>query len=264
MKELIKKTEVIILQGMDYRETSRIITAFSEGFGRIKLIAKGVRNPKSRMAAALQSFVNAEIVFYKKETSEIYLVKEAEMVEFFWDIHNNLLRFNYAAVIADFLSNLVATEQVSKTLYRYSLFTLHRINQGKKEDLPFILTQFLMKSASIIGFRVELEKCTACGRKGFSPHYFSNPKGGILCEKCRKSDLHAVEMSKSVYHFMKKGREHEEAGYYQKMRTEDFREVFLLFSNWFNYHTHRTLKTLDNYIKGKPFDIYYRTIESKE
>ncbi len=251
MKESIKKTEVIILNGMDYRETSRIITAFSEGFGKIKLIAKGVRKPKSRMAAALQSLVNSEIVFYKKETSEIYLVKEAEMVEFFKDIHNVLAKFNYAIVVIDFLFTFLAQEQVSKTLYQYSLFTLHSINQEKKEELPFILIRFLLKGASLLGFRIELEKCTACGQKSFSQVYFSNEKGGILCEKCRASNSAAVKISRPVYHLMTKIQKQEKEESYQEMKSDDFKEVFFLLSNWFSYHSHRTLKTLDNFIKGK-------------
>lgn len=251
MKESIKKTEVIILNGMDYRETSRIITAFSEGFGKIKLIAKGVRKPKSRMAAALQSLVNSEIVFYKKETSEIYLVKEAEMVEFFTGIHNDLIRYNYATVIIDFLFTFLAQEQVSKTLYQYCLFTLQRINQRKKEELPFILIQFLLKGATLLGFRIELEKCTTCGQKSFSQVYFSNEKGGILCEKCRVSNSFAVKISRPIYHLMKKIQKQEKEEYRKQIKLEDLQKVFFLLSNWFNYHNHRTLKTLNNFLKGK-------------
>ncbi|MCK4233496.1 DNA repair protein RecO [candidate division WOR-3 bacterium] len=256
MKERIKKTQVIVLKGMDYRETSRIITAFSEGFGKIKLIAKGVRNPKSRMSAALQSFVNSEIVFYKKETRELHLVREAEMVEYFGGIHNDLLRFNYASVVADFLSSLLATEQVSKTLYQYSLFTLHRIDKRKKKYLPFTLVSFLLKGADLLGFRIELEKCKVCEKKSSLPLYFSNEKGGIVCEVCRMADSAAVEINKSVYHFMKTVQQQKEDGNYKEIETEDFRKVFLLLSNWFNYHSHGTLKTLDIFIKGKPFNLY--------
>lgn len=250
-KENIKKTNALVLKGMDYRETSRIITAFSEGFGKIKLIAKGVRNPKSRMAAALQSLVNSEIVFYKKETTELYLVKETEMLEFFENIHNDLLRFNYGSVITDFLLNLLATEQVSKTLYQYSLYTLHRINQEDKNELPFILTAFLLKGAALLGFRIELEKCAVCGKKKFSPVYFSYAKGGLLCDECRNTDADVVNLSKTVYHFMKKFQKVGGGVHYRKMGREEFKEIFLLLQNWLNYHNHKELRTLDNLIKGK-------------
>ena len=255
MKEFIKKTEVIILKGMDYRETSRIITAFSEGFGNLKLIAKGVRKPRSRMSAALQSIVNTEIVFYKKETSELYLVKEAETVKFFKGIHNSFVRFNYAVVVADFLLNLLATEQVSKTLYQYSLFTLNRIDCSNKDELPYILLQFLLKGTSLLGFGIELEKCSVCREKVTPPLFFSNEEGGIICNGCKSKDLQAVELSNSVYNLMRKTQDKEP--YYKNIKEPDFKEVFFIISNWLNYHNHRTLRTLDRITSGKHSDFFF-------
>ncbi len=241
---------MIILRGMDYRETSRIITAFSEGFGIIKLIAKGVRNPKSRMAAALQSLVNSEIVFYKKEQSELYLVKEAEIMEFFKNIHNNLIRYNYAIIIIDFLSTLLAQEQVSKTLYQYSLFILHSIDRKPKDELPYILTCFLLKGASLLGFRIELEKCTTCGMKNFSPLYFSNAKGGIICQECRRNDPDTTKITNKVLLFLKNVQQQKNFEHSQKINPDEFNEIFSLLSDWFRYHNHKMIKTLDNYSKG--------------
>jgi DNA repair protein RecO (recombination protein O) len=251
MKSAIKKAEVIILKGMDYRETSRIITAFSQEFGKITLLAKGVRSPKSRMSASLQSLVNSEVIFYKKETTEMYLVKEAETIQFFKSIHDDLTRYNYATVVTDFLLNLVAVEQISKTLYQYSLFTLNQIDRRSKRELPLILLKFLIKGSSLLGFRIEINKCANCGKTEISNPYFSNAKGGILCDSCRNNDYEAKKISINAHNFMKKSQEQKEVESNFKIKLDCLKEIFNLLSKWFIYHNNTALKTLDKYIKVK-------------
>ncbi len=253
MKDRIKKTQAITLKSIDYRETSKIITAFSEGFGKLQLIAKGVRNPKSRMSAALQTFVKTEIFFYKNETTELYLVKEAALIDFFNNIHHDLTRFHYASVIADFLYSLLAQEQISKTLFQYALFTLHKIDQVQKEELPFILSKFLLKGVALIGFKIELNKCTVCGKEKFSPLYFSHERGGLLCGECKMDDTAAKILRKSLCHLLSGIQENEGGWNSTEINKADFMNASLLFSNWIHYHNHRPLKTLDNFIKGKAF-----------
>ncbi len=247
--ENIKKTNALVLKGMDYRETSRILMVFSETFGKITLIAKGIRNPKSRMGAALQSFIHSEIVIYKKENTEMFLIKEAEIIEFFKNIHNDLERFNYTSVIADFLFTFLAEEQVSKILFQYVLFTIREIEHKEKEYLPGILVRFFLKANILLGFRIELAKCTSCGKEATFPIYFSNPKGGVICSNCSKSNNEVVPLPKDVYNFLIVNESDKKKKVPTVLKQKTLREILTFFSNWFLYHNHRTLKTLDNLIK---------------
>ncbi|MDO9142172.1 MAG: DNA repair protein RecO [Methylobacter sp.] len=52
-----------ILQQQKYRETSLIIDALSRDFGRISLLAKGVRKTKSKTAGLLQPFIPLSLSF---------------------------------------------------------------------------------------------------------------------------------------------------------------------------------------------------------
>lgn len=45
-----------ILHARAYRESSRIIDAFSQRYGRVAVVARGVRRPRARLRAALQPF----------------------------------------------------------------------------------------------------------------------------------------------------------------------------------------------------------------
>jgi DNA repair protein RecO (recombination protein O) len=246
MKHHIKKTQALILQTMDYRETSRIITAFSEDFGKVKFIAKGVQKPKSKMGAALQSIVCSEVVFYKKETKDMYLVKEAEISDFFPHIHSNLLRYRYGVVIADFLYNLLAPEQTSRTLFQYSVFVLKKLDTVRKQDLSPILASFLIKGSELLGFKIELDHCAVCGKNDFVPLYFSHGSGGLVCEKCTGTDDNIENVSQSILTYMKTLQKNERE---ESLSKHEFNNLFLLLNRWFDYHNHKRLPTLESFIR---------------
>ncbi len=256
MKDFIKKTGAIPLRSIDYRETSRIITAFTEHFGKVQLIAKGVRNPRSKISAAFQNLVHAEIVFYKRETQDIYLVKDASLEDFFEHIHGDLTRFAYASVIADFLFTLLAGEQVSKTLFQYSLFTLRSIDTTSKSDLPSVLAKYLLKGSSIIGFKMQLNVCASCGKENPTPVFFSHDNGGIICGSCQHIDPQASKLEPLLHQFLEKSQLQEQCVHLPNMKHSDYKNLFQLLSNWFYFHNNRILKTLNNHIRGEPFEVY--------
>src|SRR3970282_150712 len=48
------KTEAIVLRSMDLGEADRVLTVLTPRLGKLRVIAKGVRRPKSRIGGRLQ------------------------------------------------------------------------------------------------------------------------------------------------------------------------------------------------------------------
>ncbi|MEI6756013.1 MAG: DNA repair protein RecO [bacterium] len=61
MKQL--KSKVIVLSRTDYGEADRILTLLSEQHGKISVIARGVRKPKSKLAGGIELFSVSEITY---------------------------------------------------------------------------------------------------------------------------------------------------------------------------------------------------------
>ena len=55
--ERIDLEPAFVLHARSWRETSLLVEAFSQGHGRVGMIARGARRPKSRMRGLLQPFV---------------------------------------------------------------------------------------------------------------------------------------------------------------------------------------------------------------
>ena len=66
----IQKTRSFILNREDIRETSVLLTAYTEDFGKIRLISKGVRSPEQKFISAYELFALDDIVFYEKKKKD--------------------------------------------------------------------------------------------------------------------------------------------------------------------------------------------------
>ena len=69
---LKENQQVYVLHTYPFKETSLIVEIFSKEFGRISLIAKGARRPKSALRGMLQSF-QALGCCLKKTNTNLYL-----------------------------------------------------------------------------------------------------------------------------------------------------------------------------------------------
>jgi len=70
-----------ILEQRSYRESSLLISAFTRDYGRIALVAKGVKKVKSKTRGVLQPFIPLKISFFG--TSELKSLTDAELAEQF-------------------------------------------------------------------------------------------------------------------------------------------------------------------------------------
>ncbi|MCS7250630.1 MAG: recombination protein O N-terminal domain-containing protein, partial [candidate division WOR-3 bacterium] len=65
--EVLKKAKGVILLRKNFRSTSKLIDFYSQEYGRLLLLAKGVREGKNYLNGSLEPLNCCEIIFYKKE-----------------------------------------------------------------------------------------------------------------------------------------------------------------------------------------------------
>jgi len=72
-------TEAIVLKGVDFSETSRIVTLITPDRGKMACMAKGVKRPKSPMAGVLDTFNRIDLVYTWKDTRQVQTLIEANV-----------------------------------------------------------------------------------------------------------------------------------------------------------------------------------------
>ena len=64
---MITKSDAIVLRAIPYGETSSIVSVFTKEHGRLSMMAKGARRPKSKFGSSLQPMSVVEAVYRFKE-----------------------------------------------------------------------------------------------------------------------------------------------------------------------------------------------------
>ena len=77
---MIITTEAIILHSRKYSDTSKILVAFTRDEGKVSLIAKGARNPKSKFGGCLEPLSFSSLTIYKKANKELHTLGKAEII----------------------------------------------------------------------------------------------------------------------------------------------------------------------------------------
>jgi DNA repair protein RecO (recombination protein O) len=257
----ITKTEAIVLKSLKFGDTSKIVTLYTKDYGKIKVIAKGIRKPKSRLAGTLETFFHIQIVFYKKLTTEIYLLSQAEIIKPFQKLTKDLSRYAFASGALELLDKLITGEEPNPKLFELTLDTLSFMESCPQKSLEKSFWFYVLNLADILGYKPKFDRCISCNKVIPDKFIlFSPEKGGIVCQKCARQDQAYLRLSKdSAKSALKLQTIKSEFGSIglEKLNSynipkEQLREISNVVLNLLDYHTGRgrNLKSLE-FLEGE-------------
>jgi DNA repair protein RecO (recombination protein O) len=246
----ISKTKGIVLKGENFRDSSRIFTIFSQKSGKLRLLAKGVKNPKSRMAGNLQQFSVVEIVFYKKQESSLHLLSQAELLEPHSKIYGNLTRLSFASAMLELVERLTVEEETHPGLFSLLSGSLEKIENLPPEKLPILLWSFALRLSANLGYRPNLAGCLHCKKKTSAGPYilFCVEQGGIVCKGCAQPGMFYLKLSPQSWEVMKRMLAVSESEMEQiEANPTQLKEISEVILNLLEYHAHtrKGLKSLE-------------------
>jgi DNA repair protein RecO (recombination protein O) len=245
----ITKTEAIVLKGLKFGDTSKIVTLYTKDYGKIKVIAKGIRKPKSRLAGTLETFFHIHIVFYKKVTTEIYLLSQSEIMHPFQKITKDLSRYAFASGALELLDKLITGEEPNPEIFELTLNTLSVMESCAPKSVEKSFLFFALRLTDILGYKPKFDRCISCNKT--IPDkliLFSPEKGGIVCSRCARQDQAYLRLSKdSARSALKLQSIKLDKLNSYKIPKEQLREISNVILNLLDYHTGkgRELKSLE-------------------
>ncbi|MBN1153748.1 DNA repair protein RecO [candidate division KSB1 bacterium] len=192
----IEKTKAIVLKSQKLGETSKIITLYSDDFGKIKVVAKGARSLKSRFMGSLEDINYISVVFYYKENRDLHLINQADIIEPFKQIKSDLVKYALASLACEMMIRSQIEGHPNKSLFKLLLNYLYELcTVSEQSEIYFFWFQlnFLINN----GFKPKIDKCLHCS-KSYSldeTYYFSYARGGYVCQECDAEDITKLEIS---------------------------------------------------------------------
>lgn len=182
----IQKTEGIILATRPFKESSLFANFYTHKFGKIRTIAKGCRRPKSKMCGALEPFVRDEIIFYKRESKDLYTLSDAVVIDDFEPVRRSVRKVAAALTLCEFIDKTSPAEDPDEKTYSLLLNFLEVIAKAEETELRAIVYLYLLRGMEHAGLRPHLADCvrcrTTCDRTGVKTN-FSIAAGGIVCDR---------------------------------------------------------------------------------
>jgi DNA repair protein RecO (recombination protein O) len=186
------KSEALVLHSMRWSESSKIIQLFTAERGLLKVIARGVMRPKSSFRGVLESLNHVEIVVGIKDTRDLQIVTQAELMNSFSQMRENLDNTAMAYAIAELLRKFIHQNEASHPIFRFTIQTLEVLNQSILRHPLILLIRYILYLSEYLGFGWNMESCRNCGKL---PEKFpigtDLVNGAIVCGNC----IHGSELS---------------------------------------------------------------------
>jgi len=186
------RSEGIVIRRIDLGETDRILTLFTPERGKLRVVAKGVRRPGSRLAGHVELLSYSTFLIARGRSLDI--VTQAQTVQAFSFLRQNLERIGWGCYLAE-MSDRMAPEQAENyPAFELLLEALDYLDQGRSPEM--IARGFEMHLLGYMGYRPQIFRCVAC-EEDLEPreHVFSATRGGVLCPRCREQDRRARPIS---------------------------------------------------------------------
>jgi DNA repair protein RecO (recombination protein O) len=191
-RDRLYRTEAIILRRQDFGEADKLLTLYTPGLGKIRVLAKGVRRPKSRKGGHVELFTHSNLLIAKGKSLDI--VTQADTIHSFLPIRRELLRTSYAYYAAELLDKFTEEGEENRPLFELFLDALFWISGA--EDLSLALRYFELHLLDYVGYRPQLFQCLRCSRPVESAtSFFNSGHGGLLCPRCGEGERGSQEIS---------------------------------------------------------------------
>jgi DNA repair protein RecO len=178
-------TRAVLLRAYAFGETSRILRFYTESFGLVSVVARGVRGRSGKGGLTLATFATGELTAYVQRNRDLQTMKDFACTHARSRLGSGVIRFAGASAVAE-LVVAHADQEPNRRLFdalERALDDLEELSDHR------VVTASLAGAWTVVealGFAPELDACTRCGRplSGDEVGRFDLAAGGVVCEDC--------------------------------------------------------------------------------
>ena len=169
----------IALRTVKLGEADRIVTFVTQGHGKVRAVAKGVRKTKSRFGARVEPPTHVALQLW--EGRELDVVTSAEALDHFKAVRTDLDRLTRATALLEAVDAVVQEREEDPRVYAMLLGALRVL---AAQEAPLLVPAFYWKLLAQQGVGPVVHVCAHCGEAA-DLVAFDVAEGGALCRACR-------------------------------------------------------------------------------
>ncbi|MBN1169196.1 DNA repair protein RecO [Candidatus Woesebacteria bacterium] len=141
-------SEAIVIKRKNYGEADRIVTLYTSNFGKLSVLAKGVRKPKSRKRGGLEVF--SHIKFSASRSKFLDIITEVEIMNLYPKVRSDIKRAALGYYLIETLDKLTQEEEKNFVLFKTIEDYLSRLEE--EQLLRRLKEEYIFKLLTELGF----------------------------------------------------------------------------------------------------------------
>ena len=152
---MLFKTRGIVFRYIKFRETSIIVTVYTEEFGIQSYIVNGIRSARSRQSiAAFAPLSLLEMVVYHREQADLQRISDYKRSINLSSIQTDIRKSSIAMFISEVLYKSIRDSHPSEGTFAFIFHSIEWLETAESRISTFHL-QFLIKLTKYLGFGIE-------------------------------------------------------------------------------------------------------------
>ena len=189
-------TKALVLRGVDYKESDKILTLLTQEQGKLTASARGCRKKGSAIAAGCQLLAWSEMVLYDYQGR--WSVKEAAAERLFQGVRDDIARLALGCYFAEAAELLAVEGEENPELLSLILNSLHALDKMPEKPLPLVKAAFEWKAMALAGYEPLIDGCDVCGAEPPEEPRFHLREGVLHCAGCRGQVGEGISMPLSL------------------------------------------------------------------
>jgi len=196
------KTEAIVIKSINWSDTSKIVSFYTRGKGRVDAIAKGVKRKNHPDGASFEALNHLEIIIYFSDKRELQNIGETTLINSFHKIRANLEKTAVGLAILELIDIFFQQGDADAIFFDFLLAQFEALE--KSANYQVVFWYFILKLLSYLGFKPHFDQCNSCGKIKTEDYYFQKTSGSIFCQDCIGETQFFIKLKKEIHQFLNK------------------------------------------------------------
>ena len=150
----------VVLRTYKLGEADRIVVLMTEGHGKVRAVAKGIRKTKSKIGARLEPMSHVEILLYKGR--ELDVVNQVELISSSAKLHHDLDRLTQGISMLEAVDYIASDREPAPHLYTMLVGALQSLAD---QASPVVVAAFYWKLLAAEGVSPRCVNVLGASRK---------------------------------------------------------------------------------------------------
>lgn len=176
----------VVLRTYRLGEADRIVVLLTQGHGKVRAVAKGVRRTNSKFGGRLEPMSRVSLLLWQGR-SDLDIVNQAEVIDAYRFVRRDLPRVSAGLALLEVADQLAQERHADRHLYEMLVGAL-KVLDDPTRDPGLVPAAFFLKTLVLEGAGPVVTACASCGEAEPDVELvaFDLFEGGMLCRRCRR------------------------------------------------------------------------------